>query len=398
MVLSKKNINFIGLVLVCILFFKPLAINSLSQYNTLNNLWDYARILLFLVLMFKLFSKHKFSRSLIKVISCNLIFLISTLLGGGNMRGMIVQIASILGFCFLIELEGRKDVRRFCLALFYGVSILIVLHTILMLIYPDGLGYDTTYWNKIYFLASKNGLVKFFFPAIVSGLTYAELNKKKMPKTVIFMITLCFTLSIVIQSTTSAIGIAICVLIYLINKFPNAKKIINIRRLSYFLIVFVFFMCILAFNGWLNTIIGLFVDIDKAKNYYDRIYIWQSSIQMIKNKFILGYGMPFNGGHINVNGKYMYSHNGFLEFFLYGGLVGFILSISMYFDVLKSRNLFKQYSNCVPVLCGIIGFIFMMITESHISTISYWGFFVLFDALKRFNIIDGHGIHNICNK
>lgn len=395
MVLSKKTINFIGLISVCMLFFKPLAINSLPKYNIVNNLWDYARILLFIILMFMLFSKFKVSRVLIKVIGCNLIFLVSTFFSGGNVRGMLVQTASILGFCFLIEIEGRKDIKRLCQALFYALSILIILHTIFMIVYPDGLGYDTTYWNKIYFLASKNGLVKFFFPAIVSGLTYAELNEEKMPKSVIFMTTLCFILSVAIQSTTSAIGIAICVLLYIINKFPNAKKIINIRQLSNLLILLVFIVCILAFKGWLNAIIGLFVDIEKASNYYDRVYIWQSAIQMIKNKFLLGYGMPFNGGHINVNGKYMYSHNGFLELFLYGGLIGFLLSISLCFDVLKSRTIFKQYSNCIPVLCGIIGFLVMMITESHISTISYWGFFVLFASLKKFNIIDSNEIQNI---
>ena len=94
--------------------------------------------------------------------------------------------------------------------------------------------------------------------------------------------------------------------------------------------------------------------------------------------------MPYNGGHINVNGKYMYSHNGYLEFFLYGGIIGFLLCLRQLIFVLRARSEINRDSICIPVVCGIVGFVIMMITESHVSTIAYWGFFVMFEQLLNY--------------
>lgn len=100
----------------------------------------------------------------------------------------------------------------------------------------------------------------------------------------------------------------------------------------------------------------------------------EKAISLITNSPFLGYGMPYNGGHINVNGKYMYSHNGYLEFFLYGGIIGFLLCLRQLIFVLRARSEINRDSICIPVVCGIVGFVIMMITESHVSTIAYWGF------------------------
>lgn len=141
---------------------------------------------------------------------------------------------------------------------------------------------------------------------------------------------------------------------------------------------------LVAFNGGLNSIVSSLSDAQKATNYLDRVVIWKKAISLIKNSPILGYGMPYNGGHINVNGKYMYSHNGYLEFFLYGGIIGFFLCLQQLTFVLRARGEIKQNSICIPVVCGIVGFVIMMITESHVSTIAYWGFFVMFEQLLNY--------------
>ena len=134
----------------------------------------------------------------------------------------------------------------------------------------------------------------------------------------------------------------------------------------------------------MNYIVSSLSDAQKATNYLDRVVIWKKAISLITNSPFLGYGMPYNGGHINVNGKYMYSHNGYLEFFLYGGIIGFLLCLRQLIFVLRARSEINRDSICIPVVCGIVGFVIMMITESHVSTIAYWGFFVMFEQLLNY--------------
>ena len=322
---------------------------------------------------------------LTSVILCHAVFFFSTFVHGGNIKGLIVQAASVIGFCFLIEIEGRKNLERFYEALFYGLSILIILHSVFMILKPDGLGYDRVYYNSVYFLASKNGLTKFFFPAVISGFVCCEFNSKKYKRRAIGIAGLCLILSIVVHSTTTMIGLIVCISLFCLSKSGRGKKLpLNVNRISILILAVALIASLAAFNGWLNYIVSSLSDAQKATNYLDRVVIWKKAISLITNSPFLGYGMPYNGGHINVNGKYMYSHNGYLEFFLYGGIIGFLLCLRQLIFVLRARSEINRDSICIPVVCGIVGFVIMMITESHVSTIAYWGFFVMFEQLLNY--------------
>lgn len=384
-VISKNKLKLLALILVCIIFFKPLAVNSLPEYNSLNNIWDSVRVLVFLVLAAKILLYHRVSYMLTSVILCHAVFFFSTFVHGGNIKGLIVQAASVIGFCFLIEIEGRKNLERFYEALFYGLSILIILHSVFMILKPDGLGYDRVYYNSVYFLASKNGLTKFFFPAVISGFVCCEFNSKKYKRRAIGIAGLCLILSIVVHSTTTMIGLIVCISLFCLSKSGRGKKLpLNVNRISILILAVALIASLAAFNGWLNYIVSSLSDAQKATNYLDRVVIWKKAISLITNSPFLGYGMPYNGGHINVNGKYMYSHNGYLEFFLYGGIIGFLLCLRQLIFVLRARSEINRDSICIPVVCGIVGFVIMMITESHVSTIAYWGFFVMFEQLLNY--------------
>lgn len=262
---------------------------------------------------------------------------------------------------------------------------IVILHSVFMILKPDGLGYDRVYYNSVYFLASKNGLTKFFFPAVISGFVCCEFNSKKYKRRAIGIAGLCLILSIVVHSTTTMIGLIVCISLFCLSKSGRGKKLpLNVNRISILILAVALIASLAAFNGWLNYIVSSLSDAQKATNYLDRVVIWKKAISLITNSPFLGYGMPYNGGHINVNGKYMYSHNGYLEFFLYGGIIGFLLCLRQLIFVLRARSEINRDSICIPVVCGIVGFVIMMITESHVSTIAYWGFFVMFEQLLNY--------------
>lgn len=382
MVISKDKLRFIVLIFVCVIFFKPLAINSLPEYAKLNSVWDLLRVLVFLVVTVEVLRIHKISHMLLSVIVCQSIFFLSTYISNGNIKGLIVQAASVIGFCMFVEVEGKKDLKRFYNALFDGLSVLIVIHTIFLVFKPEGFGYDSVYYNTIYFLASKNGLAKFLLPVVVSGFVCYELNPQKARIKVVSMVVLSLVLSIIVKSTTTLVGLIICVGLYWCSKSGVVKKIrLNINRISIVIFAVVIVASIIAVNGGLDAIVGMILDSQKTSNYLSRVVIWQKAIALISESFLIGYGMPYNGGHININGKFMYSHNGYLEFFLYGGLIGAVCCLQQLFFVFRPRNGIRKDSLCIPVVCGIIGFAIMMMTESHIGTVAYWGFFIMFEQL-----------------
>lgn len=384
MSLSIGKIKLFTEILMCMIFFKPLAINSMSEYQSINQLWDYFRVALCIVLLFRLIAvKRKISKMLLLVILSQILFLFSTFYNDGDIRGMIVQMSSVIGFCILIELESSVNIKRLFTAMFFALSILVMIHTWFMVFRPEGFGYDKLFYNKVYFLASKNGLAKFFFPLMVSGLVIGELGgeNKKTNVFVRFMIIICLLNSFVVQSLTTLIGMISCLGVYYLGKI-NLKKIeINIGKIALITILTGVLVSVISFTGAFNEIVAYVVDVEKYHNYLARVEIWRRVLRLIEDSWLIGYGAPLRGGHINVNGRFMNSHNGFLEFCLYGGAIGFVLCIALLFRCVTLKKKEISFSASDVVLCGVIGFMVMMIAESHISTIAYWGFMVMVEQL-----------------
>ena len=381
----KINLRFWALFFGILLFFKPLAINSLQQYAQIDKFWDIGRILVCAYVFYSVVVKEKkISKCCLYIVLLELVFLFSTLIYNGDVKGLIVQGISIISFCLLISSMAKKDLLTLCKAMFYSLSTLILIHFIFSILYPEGLGYDLVYYNTIYFLGGKNGLIKFIFPAIISGLIMSDIENKKIEKKVLFMILISIYICIDLDSTTSVIGILVALIIDLLASLEKFKIKFYFQKIFFILFIATIVGTIIEINGGFISVLKTFVDERKLSNYIERINIWNKSIQKIEESPIIGYGNPINGGHIMINTKPMYAHNGFLEILLYGGFLGFIVFVVILKKFLfgKNRYIDKQI---IYVASGIVSFLVMMLTETHINTISFWAFIVLYDTLINKN-------------
>ncbi len=370
------------LVLFCTVFFKPLAVNTMTQFATLDRIWDILRIATCLLIIWKYLGR-KPSKIIILVIFSQIVFMISTIIHSGDVFGFFIQMSSIIGFCMLIEKETNMDTLMFCKALFISLSILTLIHLVLFIRYPSGLRYDTVYYNDVYFLSSKNGQSKFFIPLIVSGLTGIKIEpKKKFKKAVYCMVFVCLGLSVVTQSTTTVIGILVMLLIYNIDSLKVFGIKTNYKKTIILALIMGFVLSVIAVNGGLNGIVSFIYSAQKTENFYKRLIIWKGSIDLLLKSPFYGYGMPVHGGYININGKYMNSHNGYLEILLYGGLIGFGIFIRLITLVMRQYNAIQKKNMSSAPLCGLIAFCIMMISESHVSSIAFWGMFVMINSLQ----------------
>ncbi|NCC54410.1 MAG: hypothetical protein EOM11_02870 [Erysipelotrichia bacterium] len=384
----KIKKSSIILTLFIIVFFKPMAINSLLMFSSLNRLWDYGRIIVCIFVLVKTLRLSKLSHSCISIILFEVLCLGVTIINGGDFVSMLVQSASVVGFS-LLTYTGIKEYKvQYFTCLFRTLSVLIVIQLISMILFPDGLGYDTVYYNKIFFLASKNGLIKYIFPTLVSGICLCGLKKeKKVIRSVIGISFICVYIAISMGSTTTEIGILVLLGLYGLYKWKLHKCNINVVK-GLFLCIFLFASLgsIWGSSTGVLQILGTVVDGVKFENYSSRIVIWNKALELISSSPILGYGMPNGAGHILINSKYVYAHNGFLEIILYSGIIGlFIVFHMIYYCIFAIRSNMTPFQFCVSA--AIMGFLIMMITESHIHTVSFWAFFVMLDLMRNGNRI-----------
>ena len=147
----KINLRFWALFFGISLFFKPLAINSLQQYAQIDKFWDIGRILVCAYVFYSVVVKEKkISKCCLYIVLLELVFLFSTLIYNGDVKGLIVQGISIISFCLLISSMAKKDLLTLCKAMFYSLSTLILIHFIFSILYPEGLGYDLRVGEKVF--------------------------------------------------------------------------------------------------------------------------------------------------------------------------------------------------------------------------------------------------------
>lgn len=134
------------------------------------------------------------------------------------------------------------------------------------------------------------------------------------------------------------------VFIYTLLLILKNIKVLNIRFILGIIIIVILIMWMLYINP------SLFIRFNQLINFYDgnRFVIWIDSIELIKNRILLGYGMiDFTLiGYKN----YFGTHNSILEVFLFTGLIGFIAFFNLIFRILKDLIVNKKYDSLL-ILC-----------------------------------------------
>lgn len=388
----KINIRTMALTLFIIVFFKPLSVNAVPVLATLNSFWDMARIAVCLFILVRLIKDMTISYTCAYIICFELFCLCVTIFSGGDYKSMLVQSASVIGFSLLTYDGITKNQVQFFECLFKVLSLLVVIQLITMLVFPNGLGYDTVYYNEIYFLASKNGLIKFIYPTMVSGICLFELCKDRRTLKKVNIISLvCVYIAVAMGSTTTMIGIALLLIFYGLYKTKWYRMDLKTQKLILFCVCLIAILGSLwgSSNGFLR-LLSVLTDAAKTDNYVSRIVIWKRAMELIKGSPIVGYGMPRGAGHVLINGKYFYAHNGYLEVLLYGGLIGFgIVLATIHRSVFGVKYRMNAVQFCIS--SAVVGYLVMMITESHIHTISFWAFLVMLDLMKSSGVNEDEG-------
>lgn len=252
----------------------------------------------------------------------------------------------------------RKNIVFFMDAVFDYLALILTANMLLFFVLPNGF---YNYFDKIYyFLGYKSSLQSFVIPCLF--LAFVNLSYSRRLKISKFMIAVSIFSSVYEQNIMLVMTIIFILLVYYIRP-------INYLLLIKTKIVLIGYLAINVIVVGLNTarsdvysfvVLGI---LDKGKTFNVRQWIWNQTIDLIKDNWLIGYGNVPDTYRMSLYNGQTHSHNQIIEFMYIGGIVLLILYIVFISCVLKNIQKANKYKIAVPCLALIVGTLIISVIE-----------------------------------
>lgn len=286
----------------------------------------------------------------------------------GNIFIPAIGVATLL---MIVHIECSHNVDVF-LAIFSRIFFFFVfLNFILILLFPDGIWVDPNELKldldgeevRRYFIGGNRNQMggTLLVASIVSTVHYYKTHDGFVM--MLFTIVLSLFSVLIIGSKTSLLGFSLFIIFLLINRSNSKFK----HKILLLIIIFYFMLqpfLLLSNTGvFQNEIITYLVEdvLHKDMTFSGRTIIWESSILMILNSPLFGYGWQDTDWYeFYING--VFAHNFILHVLLRGGVI--LLLCTIIIITMAIRQSVKNGS--VPAFIAHAGFwifLFMMSTD-----------------------------------
>lgn len=367
--MSKKiNIYYIIFLIATIVFFKPYYFThfeiSVANFAYLNGL----RLVFLLVLLIYIL-ENKLSKFIILMLFFYLTKLISTIINSGSISALVTEIYPVLGICLLIELGLRKNPKQLVKAFATVLSFLTIVNFITIIVNPNG--YHVIE-KLIFFLGYRNQLAPFFILTIVVITLRNMYFPNKYRKIQLGLLLSICTFMIFHAGSGSNIIAWIPVTIYFIMPFISKNSnIFNIK--SYLALYIILFYTVIVYNIQERFADLLYRFLGKDVTFSGRIQLWNTGVEMIKNRPLIGYGMSDSSNIIlsPISGRYLSAHNQFIQLMIEGGFVSMFAFGSIAYLTFKKLYEFKKSEASKILSIGIFAIALVLFSEA-------MGFFYIF--------------------
>lgn len=410
-------------------------INSLSLGLCIGILpwsekWNtWAIILLVLFLLFRFFSsKAKVHFNIWKFLAASALFWISLLWllnTDDKITGWkyIERIASSLIFPLLFSLIVVRVSIKLHVVFLVFLSSSFLRYVFLLVQYIDWeLVYILDYWKEVLLQFNQISLLEALHPsyfALFLGfcvlISYNFLIVAKSLKRRIFWFTLLTVFLLMVISLGAKMPLFACIISLLIGVLTMIVRM-NSGKVKYLVVTITGFLIILFVL--LKTPNGVLQDVDNYYRYFkgekldmnieyenygtnysfetwsrtNRIFIWKSTVKLIKKNIIAGVGTgdmkyELNNQYINDGQNYLAdqntnTHNQFLDFLVKFGLLGFVAIVIAFFCYYKSA--WSRGNNLYFLFLVFI--MFCMLTENILNRQLGIVFFFFFNSIFYFSI------------
>ncbi len=381
----KKIVKEIGIFILILPFFEPeYIISQVYPIHRFFVLYRYAVALIATIIYLK---KGKISKFVLGLLCYNLVIIIATKLNSsyGRIDTAVNNAISVIAICLIIELELRKEPKRIINQLLFIFEILIYANFISMIIYPNGLYSDALYANN-WLLGYDNKHIITILPGMMLTLIYSSYYGKKLKVRSKFLIVISLISIIRNFSATSVLAIVIMIAFVIFrNTIFEFFFILNIY--NYIITYITLFFTIIIFR--LQEIFRyLIVEIlHKSLSFTGRTGIWDKTMELIKQKAIIGYGVEnstVRAAKMNFANA-THAHNTILEILYKGGFLALAIYLYIIFIVAKQLNKFRDTMPSKIISITIFVFFVMMLTEARDVT----NFYII--------LLLGYNVKNILN-
>lgn len=362
----KKNIAWIYnlfLVLLILPFFEPTYISvNFSKLHSLINLWKIGNLFIVLLIYIK---NMKISKYMIGILLYEFIVIFSTCINtSGNLNLAILDAISIIGICMILEYELTLKPKRILGILEIVFILLITINFISILKYPNGL-YATERYKNNWVLGYDNVHIVTFIPALMISMINGYFKGDKLTLKFLYLLTICSLSVFICWSGNSLVAIILFDLFIIFkNRIIHNSNIFNYTN---YLIVHISLFVSIVILRLQKIFSWLVVDIlHKNLTFTGRTYIWDSTLELISRRKVIGYGVEtsfirtFKLGNKNAT----HAHNHILEIVYKSGIIGMIIYMYILYIVGKSLNYYKKNIISAIISFSILIFFIMMLIEA----------------------------------
>ena len=378
MKLNKEELKTILVYTILIIPF--LGVAYFSNYDFLIKILKIVSILTLTIFSFSKHNKIKINKMTLILLAFTIynfiISLLNSTLSPGIAYSLYFQLIIIV---FLQQTLSRKDYKFLdALKLAYSLAMILNIPSLILQL-------TVSNYNRFFFLGGKNAIIQFALPTIFYNYISSYIKYGKLTNFSKIMIIISLVSPLICGSTT---GFLVALLMSTSIALKNSS-IINIRSLYiiYFIILF------LLFNTELIESVAIVKDIIFNKFHKDltftgRTYIWEQSLQLIKNN-PFGYGRG-NNVLMHYFNNINECHNIFLQFLLDGGIPSLLFFVITSYYCNKNIKDDKKFIVKNEMLefsrLSFFTFLFLGLTESVSYNINLWIFLAIINYLKYNNI------------
>lgn len=380
-----KRIEDNGIVIFILLmpYFKPGSFQYIAP--TMDTIFNGLKIAAAITVIILYTKNVIIRRRNISFIICILIWqlfmVFSAYINGKNLQTSMINAATIVSLCMLVDNFIKENAHEFFNSLFYLIFILVITNFIGIILYPDGVATTDYYYYPVNFLNIDNLLSPILILGVVISVIHIWYERKRALSYLLIIVSVLTT--IMLWSATGVVGMLCFAVLILLLYHRFLREILTPFVLYLGMVVMNILIVFLRVQNLFAKFITDFLG--KDINLTGRTEMWNQAIKMIEKKFLLGYGPAVSHGYVFWKNKFYYTHNGVLEILIQGGIISLIPFIMMI--ALTGIGLYRYRSNKVSaiLLAGILANFVTLLTEAFITQISIYVLFSM--AVNIENII-----------
>lgn len=317
-----------------------------------------------------------------------------------NIHTLATPIKTILYLMVLHYMFVKK--KESCInALLFSITFYVLMNSILIILYPNGLYQvisEINEWSSVasanWLFGNKNNQILWYVLWILLLSIKLDITNNKIRwKRILFIsIIVSGIIFMIIQSSTSLIVLVVLIFGVYVGNYNKILSKIRIKA-TFFLVLFGLIESLLAlgYTTYFNSVIGQFFG--KNTTFSNRVIIWQTVLSRIIQKPIFGWGIISSGEAGDILGRvtYVNAHNQALNVLWQGGVVLFVVFIVLLIKVSKNIDSIPKPKVHIKSVFIFAALLIEMLMEVIMGMGAFWIILMLLYLISEEEKITAYG-------